>query len=75
MQTLFNREHNRVATILANVNPSWSDETIYQETRKIIIAELQHITFNEFIPVLSGNKSLGPLTTKTYYTGYDSSVN
>ena len=58
---------------LLNINPSWDDETIYQETRKIVVAELQHITYNEFIPILTGNKSLKPLNND-YYTAYDSSV-
>ena len=75
MHTLFNREHNRVASKLASLNPYWNDETIYQEARRIVIAELQHITFNEFVPVLTGNTSLSPLKSRTYYSGYNPSVN
>ena len=44
------REHNRVATQLKQQHPNWSGETIYQETRKIVIAEWQHVVFDEWLP-------------------------
>jgi len=75
MQVLFNREHNRIATSLASLNPTWNDETLYQEARKIVIAEFQHIVYNEYLPLVTGDKSLAPLSTTSYYTGYNSSIN
>ena len=54
IQTIWMREHNRVAKILSNLNPTWSSETVFQEARRIVIAELQHITYNKFLPTLLG---------------------
>ena len=54
VQTLFMREHNRLAGILASRHPDWNDETLYQEARKIVGAEIEVITYKEFLPALMG---------------------
>lgn len=58
MHTIWVREHNRVAGKLSTLNPTWNDESVFQEARRIVIAEIQHITYNEFIPALLSIKSL-----------------
>ena len=50
MHTIWVREHNRIAAVLKTQHPNWAGETIYQETRKIVIAEWQHVVFNEWVP-------------------------
>ena len=67
MHTLWLREHNRLAKQLGKQNPSWSDEQRYQAARALVIAEVQKITFKDFVPLLFGS-------LKTYQ-GYDSTVN
>ncbi len=68
MHTIWAREHNSVAEKLAEQNPEWSDEKLYQESRRWVVGEMQSITANEFWPALLGGEGLSE------YKGYDSSV-
>lgn len=74
MHTLFVREHNRLAAeILANnstLDPIADDEVIYQKVRKIVGAQMQAITYNEFLPAL-----LGPNAPEPNSLSYDDTVN
>jgi hypothetical protein len=69
MQTLFMRNHNRIATLLQKEHPGWSDEQLYQEARKLNIAEYQSIIYTEWIPAVVGPNAL------LAYKGYNSSIN
>ena len=55
LHTLFLREHNRIAKQLKKLNPDWNGVEIYQETRKIVGAVLQKITYEDFLPIIIGN--------------------
>lgn len=68
LQTLFVREHNRLADEIAAADPTLTDEEIYQQARAIVVAELQAITYNEWLPAVLGEDALSE------YEGYDSSV-
>ncbi|CAG9580052.1 unnamed protein product [Danaus chrysippus] len=58
LHTILLREHNRVADILSSLNPLWTDEKIYQEARRIVVAEIQHITYQEWLPLNFGESYL-----------------
>ena len=80
--TLFVREHNRLAEEIGqqldNGDPELVDlfeesglsegDFIYEAARRVVGAEIQAITYNEFLPLLLGNNALGN------YSGYDPTV-
>jgi peroxidase len=68
LQTLFVRNHNRIATELQQEHPGWSDEQLYQEARKLNIAAYQEITYNAYLPDLLGQNALKS------YSGYQANV-
>ena len=69
LQVLFVREHNYWAATLQAQHPTWTDERLYQSARQIVIAEIQNITYTEFLPALLGANAL------TAYKGYNPKVN
>src|SRR5262249_13586236 len=63
------RNHNLIASALRKEHSGWSDEQLYQEARKINIAEYQSIIYNGWIPAVLGPNALPA------YTGYNPNVN
>ncbi|GAU98547.1 hypothetical protein RvY_09677-2 [Ramazzottius varieornatus] len=51
---IFSRFHNLVAGELSAGNPRMSDEMVFQEARKVVIAAYQIIVYQEFLPGLLG---------------------
>jgi hypothetical protein len=69
LQALFLDNHNLIAGELAQANPGWTDEQLFQAARRLNIAEYQSIIYNEWIPAVLGQNALRA------YTGYKSGVN
>ncbi len=65
IHTLFMREHNYWATKIKQQHPNLDDDGIYYRARAIVGAEIQLITYRDFIPAL-----LGPHALPRYH-GYD----
>ncbi|CAF3402562.1 unnamed protein product [Rotaria socialis] len=72
MHTVWVRQHNRLARRLSSMNPKWSDEQVYQETRKIIEAQLQIITYKHWLPYIIGDEGMNMLGS---YKGYNRNIN
>ncbi|XP_067938237.1 peroxidasin homolog isoform X2 [Watersipora subatra] len=72
IHTLFMREHNRIALELASLNEHWDGDMVYHESRKIVGAIMQHITYQHWLP-----KVLGPVGMSILgeYKGYNPTTN
>lgn len=64
MQTLFMREHNYWAGYIKRHHPNLNGDGIYYRARAIVGAEIQVITYRDFLPALLGPNALPP------YRGY-----
>lgn len=58
MHTLWVREHNHWCERLYREHPDWDDERLYVFARMIVTGEMQAITYNEWLPLLLGTRSL-----------------
>jgi hypothetical protein len=63
VQTLFAREHNRVVAALPS---TISQQDKFQLARAVVIAEMQYITYNEFLPAMG--------VSLPSYQGYNSNL-
>lgn len=57
LHTLWLREHNRLAKALKELNPHWTSETVYQETRKMVGALHQ---VSRYLPMFSFRIPISP---------------
>ena len=52
LHTLMLREHNRIVDAMSVADPGMTDEEKYQIAKKIVGAEMQAITYNDYLPAL-----------------------
>lgn len=57
LQTVFMREHNRLVDRIAVLKPGLNAQQQYNLARKLVGAEIQAITYNEFLPALMGSNA------------------
>lgn len=79
IHTTFLREHNRLVEGLRGVNPSWDNQKLFNHARRILSAQNQHITYNEFLPRLLSWNAVNlyglKLLPQGYYKEYDPTCN
>lgn len=79
IHTMYMREHNRVMEGLQKVNPHWDHDKIFEQARRIVVAGLQHVTYNEFLPRLLGWNAINlyglKLLPQGYYKDYNPNCN
>uniref|UniRef100_A0A915EI03 Peroxidase n=1 Tax=Ditylenchus dipsaci TaxID=166011 RepID=A0A915EI03_9BILA len=72
IHTLWFRQHNHVVDKLKEINRHWSNDRLFEEARKVVIAQIQHITYSEFLPVIIGNDYMRRFGLTLKESGYDS---
>ncbi len=68
LHALFVREHNAILAKLGRPLPNQREDERFEIARAIVCAEIQAITYKEYLPALLGHEALPP------YAGYDSAI-
>ena len=71
MHTIWVREHNRIARVLRANNRQMSSDDIFETARSIVIAQIQKITYKDYLPLILGRAFSRLIPT---YKGYDPSI-
>jgi peroxidase len=75
MHTIFLRTHNGIARKLAHINQHWSDETLFQQAKAILNAQYHHIIYNEWAPILLGDRLMKKFDLFSLKHGYSFNYN
>jgi hypothetical protein len=68
LHTIFVREHNRLVDRIATQQPQLAEEEQYQLARKLVGAEMQIVTYHEFLPALLGTGPTVPTAEQYVYS-------
>lgn len=55
MHTLWVREHNRLCEFVRAGEPTWTETELFWKARQLVIAKIQKITYEEWLPALYGD--------------------
>ena len=71
IHTTWVRRHNVIADALRRATGITDDETLFQEAKRIVVAELQHITYNEFLPKILNKEFMRKCSLRSRKYGHD----
>lgn len=75
---MFLRRHNQIAEALQQATGILDDKVLFQETKRIVVAELNHITYNEYLPEIMAPEFIKYFGLKSkskgHHTVYDPNV-
>eukprot|EP00095_Tigriopus_kingsejongensis_P006865 maker-scaffold1431_size41609-snap-gene-0.2 protein:Tk06865 transcript:maker-scaffold1431_size41609-snap-gene-0.2-mRNA-1 annotation:"peroxinectin " len=75
LHTVWHKEHNRIAQELQDLFPFWVDEMLFQEARRLVVAQWQSVIFSQFATQLLGAQRVQNLKLDlTEPSVYDPSV-
>jgi peroxidase len=74
VHTLFVREHNRLADGINTLYPALTDDQVYQLARRLVGAEMQKITYTEYLPAMFGWDFAIDPDEGAYATDVDASI-
>ncbi|WAQ94754.1 PERC-like protein [Mya arenaria] len=60
-----------MAEALAEINPHWNDETLFQQARRIHAAQMQIITYNEYLPSILNDNTMREYNLNLKTNGYN----
>ncbi|KAF8372419.1 hypothetical protein PRIPAC_78848 [Pristionchus pacificus] len=69
--------HNKWAAQIRQLRPTLSDDTVYQETRRLMIALYQFHVYSEYLPKIVGQRKMNEfqLTPRGLTTTYNARIN
>lgn len=72
LHALFVREHDRLAEQIRDREPGLTGDEVYERARRMVGAQMQVITYREYLPLLLGRDALAPY--RGYRAGVDASI-
>ncbi|XP_041975376.1 chorion peroxidase-like isoform X2 [Aricia agestis] len=73
MHLIWARQHNRLARELKQLIPAWTEEVVFEGSRRIVGAQMQDITYSELLHAILGDDIMFALNLTLKEEGYSDS--